>query len=93
MRALAVTSNQRVPDLPDVPTFEEAGIKGMEAGTTVGLFAPANTPADIVDRLSVALAKVLKQPDVIGKFTALGSQVRVTSPADFSAFLKASDDK
>jgi tripartite-type tricarboxylate transporter receptor subunit TctC len=93
LRALAVTSNKRVPDLPDVPTFEEAGIKGMEAGTTVGLFAPANTPADIVDRLSIALTKVLQKKDVIEKFTALGSQVRVTSPSDFSVYLKASDDK
>ncbi len=93
LRALAVTSNKRVPDLPDVPTFEEAGIKGMEAGTTVGLFAPAHTPADIVDRLSTALTKVLKQKDVIEKFTALGSQVRVTSPPDFATDLKATDDK
>jgi tripartite-type tricarboxylate transporter receptor subunit TctC len=93
LRALAVTSDKRVPDLPDVPTFEEAGIKGMQAGTTTGLFTPAHVPADIVDKLSNALAKVLKQKDVIDKFSALGSEVRATPPADFSAYLKASDEK
>ncbi len=93
LRALAVTSNKRVPDLPDVPTFEEAGVKGMQAGTMTGLFTPAHVPADIVDKLSNALAKVLKQKDVIDKFTALGSEVRAMPPADFSAYLKESDQK
>jgi tripartite-type tricarboxylate transporter receptor subunit TctC len=93
LRCLAVTSDKRVPDLPDVPTFEEAGIKGMQAGTTTGLFTPAHVPVDIVDKLSNALAKVLKQKDVIDKFAALGAEVRAMSSADFSAYLKASDAK
>jgi tripartite-type tricarboxylate transporter receptor subunit TctC len=93
LRALAVTSSKRIPDLPDVPTFEEAGIKGMEAGTTTGLFTPAHTPADIVSKLNNALANVLKQKDVIDKFTALGSEVRAMSPEEFSAYLKENDEK
>jgi tripartite-type tricarboxylate transporter receptor subunit TctC len=93
LRALAVTSNKRVPDLPDVPTFEEAGIKGMQAGTTTGLFTPAHVPADIIDKLSSALAKVLKRKDVIDKFTALGSEVRAMPSAEFSVYLKESDQK
>jgi tripartite-type tricarboxylate transporter receptor subunit TctC len=93
LRALAVTSGKRVPDLPDVPTFEEAGIKGMEAGTTTGLFAPVQTPGDIVNKLRAALAKVLKQKEVADKFAALASQVSVMSPAEFSDYLRASDAK
>jgi tripartite-type tricarboxylate transporter receptor subunit TctC len=93
LRALAVTSNKRVPDLPDVPTFEEAGIKGMQAGTTTGLFTPANVSADIVEKLSKALARVLKQKDVIDKFSAIGSQVPAMSPAEFSAYLNENDAK
>jgi tripartite-type tricarboxylate transporter receptor subunit TctC len=90
LRALAVTSSRRVPELPDVPTFEEAGVKGVEAGTTTGLFAPAHTPDDVVHKLREALARVLKQKDVVDKFAALASQASTMSPAEFADYLKAS---
>ena len=62
---LAVTSLTRVPSLPDVPTFDEAGFKGFEAVTFTGLFAPAGTPRDVVARLSAALTRAVQDKDVI----------------------------
>lgn len=91
LRALAVTTEKRVASLPDVPTFAEAGVKGMEAATFTGLLAPAGTPKDIVDKLSVALGKVLKDKQVIEKFDALGAEARGSTPEEFHRYLKKED--
>lgn len=88
LRALAVTSSKRLPSLPDVPTFTEAGIKGMEASTFTGLMAPAGTPTEVVTKLNAAVAKVLQKKEVIQKFDALGAEVRSSSPEEFFQFLK-----
>ncbi|OYY10796.1 MAG: twin-arginine translocation pathway signal [Rhizobiales bacterium 35-68-8] len=92
-RALAVTSESRVPQLPDVPTFREAGFKDFEASTFTGLLAPAKTPAPIIDALSQALTKILKEPDVIERFQALGSEARAMTPADFTAYIRSVDER
>lgn len=90
LRPLAVTTEKRVKSLPDVPTMEEAGVK-MVATTFTGLLAPKGTPKEIVDRLSAALHKVLKQQDVIDKFDHLGAEARATTPQEFTAYLAAED--
>ena len=64
LRALAVTTPQRISMLPDVPTTAEAGMAAVEVSSTFGVLAPAGTPADIVARLNSALAKILVQADV-----------------------------
>lgn len=92
-RALAVTSEQRVPQLPDVPTFSEIGFKDFEASTFTGLLAPAKTPAAIIDTLAQALAKILKEPDVIKQFQALGSEARAMTPAAFTAYIRTVDER
>ncbi|MGW8305241.1 MAG: Bug family tripartite tricarboxylate transporter substrate binding protein [Achromobacter pulmonis] len=90
-RALAVTTAKRVPSLPDVPTFAEAGVAGMEAATFTGLLAPKGTPPEVLARLSQALDKILSQPEIIQRFKELGADAQASSPADFTRYLAAED--
>ncbi|CAM4016323.1 Bug family tripartite tricarboxylate transporter substrate binding protein [Bordetella muralis] len=91
LRALAVTTAERVPSMPDVPTFAEAGISGMEAATFTGLLAPKGTPSDILNRLSAALTKVLADPAIIQRFDDLGAQAGASTPEAFTKYLAAED--
>lgn len=93
LRALAVTSAHRVPSLPDVPTFAELGYKNFDAQTFTGLFAPAGTPAPIVEKLHDTMELILKDPLVKEKFDKLGAEAVTMSPADFSAYLAREDAK
>lgn len=93
VRALAVTTESRVASLPDVPTFAEAGVKGMEAATFTCIVAPAGTPREIIGRLHAALAKVLAEKTVIDKFDALGAEARATTPDQFTGYLQREFDK
>ena len=93
LRALAVATAQRVPSLPEVPTFAELGIEGMEGETFTALFAPAGTPREVVTRLSEALAKILQDKVVIEKFAAMGAYARASTPEDFTEFLRKEDAK
>jgi tripartite-type tricarboxylate transporter receptor subunit TctC len=86
-RALAVIAPKRVPWLPDVPTLEEQGIKGVEGQTFTGLLAPAGTPPAVVTKLSEALRTVLANPSVTARFHQAGAEARWTAPQDFSAYL------
>ena len=68
MRALAICLDKRMPQLPDVPTMEEAGVKGMNIAGFYGMYAPAGTPKEIVARVSTEVQKILKLPDVAQRF-------------------------
>lgn len=92
-RPLAVTTAKRVASLPDVPTFAEAGVKGMEAETFTCIVAPAGTPREIVERLHAALAKVLAEDDVKARFNKIGAEARSMEIAPFTAYLKSEYDK
>ncbi len=72
VRALAVTGPGRVQTLPDVPTFKEAGIPGLEDSGWFAVFAPADTPVPVMDSLHVAIARVMAMPDVQAKLVELG---------------------
>jgi tripartite-type tricarboxylate transporter receptor subunit TctC len=72
VRALAVGSTTRLPELPNVPTFAEAGYPQFEFSAWYALFAPSKTSADVSGKLSGALAKALKQPEVVSKLRDLG---------------------
>ena len=87
LRALAVTSPERVPTAPDVPTVAEAGLPGFEAMTWFGLFAPAGTPDAIVNKLNADLVAVLKTPAVKERMATLGLFPVGSSTAEFKAFL------
>jgi tripartite-type tricarboxylate transporter receptor subunit TctC len=74
VKAYAVTTKARLKSLPDVPTADEAGLKGFELGVWHGLFAPAGTPPAIVERLSAALKAALKDPDLIKRFSDISTE-------------------
>jgi tripartite-type tricarboxylate transporter receptor subunit TctC len=93
LRALAVGTRTRIADLPNVPTLAEQGVKNFEAVTPSGLFAPANTPADVVKTLNTALNKALADPAIRKRLAELGSEVRPSSAAEFDAFLRAEETK
>ena len=82
LKALAVTSLARSPLLPNVPTLDELGVKGYEAGTYTGIFAPASTPPAVVARLHAALRQALQNAGVRERYRAMGADVwEMTQPA------------
>ena len=89
MRAIAVTGSQRHPVIKDVPTLEEAGLKGFEAQQWYGVVGPANMPVAVVKTLNDALAKVLAQPDFKEKLSAEAVELLPMTPEAFGAFMRA----
>jgi tripartite-type tricarboxylate transporter receptor subunit TctC len=87
LRPLAVTTAQRSPALPDVPTIAEAGVPGYEATSWFGLLAPAKTPAPVVARLNASILKALADPDVKKKLLEQGAEPAGETPAQFAAFI------
>ena len=87
LRALAVASPQRLPQLPDVPTMAEAGMPGVEINSWSGLLAPARTPPDIVAKLQREVAKALGAGDVSEKLSSQGAVVVGGTSAEFSSYL------
>jgi len=88
LRMLAVASLQRSPAFPDIPTLDESGLKGLDAGTTHGFYAPAHTPPAIVDYLNRTINQALAQPSVRSQIAALGAEPTPMTPAQFDAVMK-----
>ena len=88
VRPIAVTAKTRWPDLPNVPTLDELGIKDAESDTFQALFAPAGTPKPIIDRLAKELGKILNEPDMRAKYAKLGLPVLAEGPNAFAARVK-----
>lgn len=88
LKALAVTSPQRSPHVPDVPTVAEAGVPGYEVSVWFGIAAPGGTPPAIIEQLNAEIVKTLKLPEVRDKFFAQGVDVVGSSAAAFAAHLK-----
>jgi tripartite-type tricarboxylate transporter receptor subunit TctC len=93
LRALVVTSEKRVPSLPDVPTVAEAGLAGQEAYTLTGVLAPAGTPKAIIDLLHGEIVKMVKLPDAHKLLDDLGFEVVANSPTEFAARIKVELEK
>jgi tripartite-type tricarboxylate transporter receptor subunit TctC len=89
VKVLGVTTGKRASNLPDVPTLNEAGVKGYEAALWTGILAPAGTPAPIINRLNAEIAKVLELKDVQEALARQGAEAQPSSPAEFAAFLKS----
>ena len=89
VRAIGVSTRQRLPTLPDVPTIAESGLPGYEVLGWNGLLAPAGTPRAIIDRLSRALRAVLAEPDVQAQFARQGTELAPTTPEAFGAIIHA----
>jgi tripartite-type tricarboxylate transporter receptor subunit TctC len=89
LRALAVSSAQRLAALPDVPTLGELGFSGMEDYTWVGFFVPAGTPAEVAQKLNDALLKVARDPQIKERLEALAFDVTAAPLADTAAYVKS----
>jgi tripartite-type tricarboxylate transporter receptor subunit TctC len=87
IKAFAITSKERSPSFPDVPTVAESGLPGYEAENWYALLAPAGTPPAIVDRLNRELKKILNSPDFVKEIAKEGGRTVGDSPAEFAQFL------
>ena len=87
LRALAVGSAVRIPSLPEVPTVAESGFAGFETAQWYGIIAPAKTPPAIIQKLSVEIAQVMKQPDVIARLSGDGTVMIGSTPNEFAAYI------
>jgi len=93
VRALGVTTASRSPLLPDVPTIAEAGLPGYDTGVWWGLLGPAGLPADILAKLHRDFVEALNAPAVKDRLTGLGAVPVGSSPAEFSALVRADYEK
>jgi len=89
LRALAVSTKQRSSVAPDIPTLDEVGVTGFDATAWFGLFAPAGTPREVINQLSLEVAEALKDPAVNDKLLQLGAEPISSSPEAFGNFFKA----
>jgi len=89
LRPIAVTGAKRSPQLPDVPTFKEAGLAGVESYAWYGFFAPAKTPKDVVNKLNAEAQKVMKTPEFQAVLKDTGSEYVGDTPENFAKFIQA----
>lgn len=92
LKALAVTTKEKSPHVPDLPTVSEAGVPGYEVTVWFGFAAPAGTPRPILDKLNTEIVKSLRMADVREKFSAQGVDVVGSSPEQFAAYLRQQMD-
>ncbi len=93
LRALAVTSAQRSPALPDIPTLAESGLPGFEATSWFALFAPKGTPSEITAKLSQEVRKALDTPELRKRFADLGGEIKPMSPEELMAYVRSEHEK
>ncbi|MGB6105028.1 MAG: tripartite tricarboxylate transporter substrate binding protein [Pusillimonas sp.] len=87
LRALAVTGASRLPDLPQVPTFAEAGVQGFDAGSWYSIHVPAGTPAPIIAKLNAEINRVLQLPEVKERFAAISADPKGGTPEELGALV------
>ena len=93
LRPLAVTTARRSAALPDVPTLEEAGLKGFDIGTWFGVLAPAATPKDIVARLNTEMVKVIQSPEFRKRMDEIGAEPIGNSADQMAVQIKGETEK
>jgi tripartite-type tricarboxylate transporter receptor subunit TctC len=93
LRALAVTTSKRYGELPNVPTMEEAGVKGYDATIWLGLLAPPGTPRDVVQKLNAAIVKTLASPDAKKLMASAGVDIATSSPEEFAKLMQSEYDR
>lgn len=89
IKALAITGTSRSSFAPDIPTFSESGIQGLESGGWFGLFTPSGTPPAIIEKLNANLAEIIKEPAVLERLKTMSMEPWFASPADFNARIEA----
>jgi tripartite-type tricarboxylate transporter receptor subunit TctC len=93
VRALAVTTAARTSLAPELPTIAESGLPGFDINTWFGLFVPANTPREVVDRLHAEFTRALAMPQVKERLLALGAEPVGSQPAEFAAYIRTEAEK
>jgi tripartite-type tricarboxylate transporter receptor subunit TctC len=93
VRAIAVTSPERLPALPDAPTMREAGFAGIELDAWFGLVAPAATPDAVIDKLNAAFVQAVRDPDVLQQMSEQGAAAVTNTPTEFVAFIAAETER
>jgi tripartite-type tricarboxylate transporter receptor subunit TctC len=93
MRALAVTGAHRMPQLPDVPTFAEAGLPEFTYDAWFGILAPAGTPKPILDKVSQDVGQGLQAPDMKARFDPQGAELVATTPERFDEILRSDTER
>jgi tripartite-type tricarboxylate transporter receptor subunit TctC len=93
VRAIAINSSKRAPQLPNVPTIAEAAVPDYKYESWFGMLAPAGTPPAILAKVSQDIAQVLKMPDMVDKLTTFGSIPAPNSPAEFDAIIKSDTER
>ena len=93
IKPLAISSPKRSPLLPNVPTFDESGVKGYEAATFTGIFAPAGVAPEVVQKLSAALKKAMSNEGVRERYRAMGVEIMDMGQAEFAAYVRADFEK
>jgi tripartite-type tricarboxylate transporter receptor subunit TctC len=91
--ALGVSTAKRSSALPNVPTIAESGLKGFDYNLWVGLFAPAGTPAELVDKINKDVARAVQAPDIKERLANLGAEAMPMTPAEFKAFVRSEIDE
>ena len=93
LRALAVTSAKRFSLLPDMPTVEEAGVKGFDMSTWWGIVAPGGVSKDVINKLNAEMVKAIRQPDTKEKIAGVGADTVGNTPEEFAAFIRSETEK
>ncbi len=93
MKPLAVASARRNPQLPNVPTMAEAGLKGVEMNAWYGIYMPASTPRAVQDRVYADVTRVLAMPETQSRLSAIGADLTPMTQAQFAAFHAAENKR
>ena len=93
LRAIAVGDSRRVAAVKDLPTINEAGVRGYEVGVWYGIMAPANVPAEIISTINRGIAKVVATPEMVERLRTLGYESAISTPAEMNATVRKDLDK
>ena len=93
LRAIALTTSQRLAEFPDIPTISEQGFPGYDTYEWYGIFAPGKTPRSTVEKLNMEVNRIIQLPDIHARMREQGALQKKTSPDDFSRFVRLEMDK
>ena len=88
LKGLAISTSRRLPQLSDVPTFDEEGIKNFEVLNWYGVMGPGTMPRELIGKLNTDINRVMREPEIKARLEQVGTQLRETTPEEFAAFMR-----